>query len=240
MRSDSSSQAVRVRARDGPVDARVSLSSMNGVQSAVASSVVLVFSTGGTPSSAAGGDPATGPSMRWQVYEAEVRTTIQLLRAGSQGLSVPCERPSTVREPPIGLVQGSEHDQLELVGGQVVQPSPLATTPESGKVSSIAAARKKRDAARRPGLRELPDHLPRRTVVHTPHGGCNCEACGRGLHEIGQDVSEVLDYEPGSFHVVRHVRPKLACTGCHTISQAPAAGRRSRHMPFSRERVLAA
>lgn len=118
-----------------------------------------------------------------------------------------------------------EHDQLELVGGQVVQPSPLATTPDTNKVSSIAAARKKREAAKRPGLRELPEHLPRRTVLHTPQGGCNCEACGRGLREIGQDVSEVLDYEPGSFHVVRHVRPKLACVGCHTISQAPAASR---------------
>jgi transposase len=30
----------------------------------------------------------------------------------------------------------------------------------------------------------------------------------------------VLDYEPGSFHVVRHVRPKLACSGCKTITQA--------------------
>lgn len=118
-----------------------------------------------------------------------------------------------------------EHDQLELVGGQVVQPLPLATEPDTGNVSSIATARKKRDAAQRPGLRDLPEHLPRRTVVHTPHSGCDCEACGRGLREIGQDVSEVLDYEPGSFHVVRHVRPKLACANCSAITQAPAPSR---------------
>jgi transposase len=61
--------------------------------------------------------------------------------------------------------------------------------------------------------------------MHTPHSGCSCEACGRGLREIGQDVSEVLDYEPGSFHVVRHVRPKLACARCSTITQAPAPSR---------------
>jgi transposase len=56
-------------------------------------------------------------------------------------------------------------------------------------------------------------------------GGCDCQACGRALREIGQDVAEVLDYEPGSFHVVRHVRPRLACTGCKTITQAAAPSR---------------
>jgi len=124
-----------------------------------------------------------------------------------------------------------EHAQLELVGGQV---APLVVAPavdeaanEQGKskVTSIEAGRKKRQTRQRPGLRELPEHLPRRTVVHTPQGGCNCEACGGGLREIGQDVSEVLDYEPGSFHVVRHVRPKMACSGCSTITQALAPSR---------------
>lgn len=124
-----------------------------------------------------------------------------------------------------------EHAQLELVGGQVAQPAGAPTLnteadgPEKSNVTSIEQGRKKRQAQQRPGLRELPGHLPRRTVVHTPQDGCTCQACGSGLCEIGQDVSEVLDYEPGSFHVVRHVRPKLACAGCSTITQAPAVSR---------------
>ena len=64
--------------------------------------------------------------------------------------------------------------------------------------------------------------------MHLPAGhqaGCGCPACGLALREIGQDVSEVLDYEPGSFHVVRHVRPKLACSGCKDILQAAAPSR---------------
>ncbi|WP_371286328.1 IS66 family transposase zinc-finger binding domain-containing protein [Variovorax sp. 770b2] len=69
--------------------------------------------------------------------------------------------------------------------------------------------------------------MPRRTLVHSPQSDCNCEACRHGLREIGQDVSEVLDCEPGSFHVVRHVRPKLASASCSTISQAPAPTRPS-------------
>ena len=43
--------------------------------------------------------------------------------------------------------------------------------------------------------------------------------------EIGQDVSEVLDYEPGTFHVVRHVRPKLACAGARRSRRQLAPSR---------------
>ena len=130
-----------------------------------------------------------------------------------------------------------EHAQLELAGGQVAQPAVAPTAHSEGSevaqdseqhqsnVRSMEAARNKRKAGQQAGSRGLPEHLPRRTVMHTPEGGCTCEACGNGLREIGQDVSEVLDYEPGSFHVVRHVRPKLACGGCSKIVQAPAPSR---------------
>ncbi len=120
-----------------------------------------------------------------------------------------------------------EHAQLDLEGGQLALPAdvPRDNQQDKSNVTSIEDGRKKRKAKQRLGLRELPEHLPRRTVVHTAQGGCTCAACGSGLREIGQDVSEVLDYEPGSFHVVRHVRPKLACGGCSTITQAPAPSR---------------
>lgn len=120
-----------------------------------------------------------------------------------------------------------EHPQLELVGGQMLPPppppvdDPVAADGLKSNVTPLDRARQPRGLGTRPGLRELPLHLPRRTVVHT-HGGCGCGSCGGGLREIGQDVSEVLDYEPGSFHVVRHVRPKLACAACKTITQALA------------------
>lgn len=124
-----------------------------------------------------------------------------------------------------------DHPELELVGGQVAPPvvvAPADIGVDDGlnsNVTSLEKEHKKREFQARPGLRELPTHLPRRTVVHAPQSGCGCTACGGGLREIGQDVSEVLDYEPGTFHVVRHVRPKLACTGCKTITQALAPTR---------------
>lgn len=71
-------------------------------------------------------------------------------------------------------------------------------------------------AARRP----LPTGLPREIIEHA--APCMCPACGGMLRPLGEDVTEILDYVPGAFRVIRHVRPKLSCRTCETIVQAPA------------------
>ena len=83
--------------------------------------------------------------------------------------------------------------------------------------------------------RSLPAHLPREPQVHRPettpahHDAqgqpCGCGECGGRLREIGRDVSEQLEYVPGRFKVVRHVRPKLACVRCQRVFQAAAPSR---------------
>jgi transposase len=45
---------------------------------------------------------------------------------------------------------------------------------------------------------------------------------------LGEDMTDVLDYVPASFKVVRHVRPKLPCRVCETIVQAPICVNRYR------------
>jgi transposase len=87
--------------------------------------------------------------------------------------------------------------------------------------------RRKSKSNKRPELRHLPGHLPRETVIHEPgHGAdCTCLGCGSELRAIGQDISDVLDYEPGSFKVIRHVRPRYAWGQCNSICQASAAER---------------
>jgi transposase len=55
------------------------------------------------------------------------------------------------------------------------------------------------------------------------------------------DVTEVLDYRPASFRVIRHVRVKLTCRACETITQAPAPSlpiRRGRASPALLAHVL--
>ena len=93
----------------------------------------------------------------------------------------------------------------------------------------------------RPGRRALPDHLPRLVVEHVT--ACGCPACGGTLRRLGEDVTEVLDYIPASFRVVRHVRPKFSCRQCETITQAPAPSlpiRRGRPGPGLLAHVLVA
>jgi transposase len=76
---------------------------------------------------------------------------------------------------------------------------------------------------RQPKRKPLPEHLPRQEVVHEPEnaGACTCPACGGAMAKLGEDVTEVLDYIPGRFQVIRHVRPKYACRHCDAITQAP-------------------
>jgi transposase len=76
----------------------------------------------------------------------------------------------------------------------------------------------------KPKRSPLPDHLPRQDVVHQPgdDGACTCPDCGKGMARLGEDVTEVLDYVPGHFQVIRHIGPKYACTACDAIAEAPA------------------
>lgn len=76
----------------------------------------------------------------------------------------------------------------------------------------------------RPVRGPLPDHLPRQTQRHEPKESA-CPDCGGRLSKLGEDVSEVLEYVPASFFVVRHVRPKFSCTKCDHIVQAAAPSR---------------
>jgi len=76
----------------------------------------------------------------------------------------------------------------------------------------------------KPARRPLPDHLPRQTQRHEPKESA-CPDCGGELRKLGEDVSEMLEYVPASFFVVRHVRPKLSCTKCDHIVQAAAPSR---------------
>jgi transposase len=74
--------------------------------------------------------------------------------------------------------------------------------------------------------RPLPAELPRENIVHDPlPQGCSCPACGGAFKLLGEDASEMLEYIPSSFKVIRHVRPKLACSRCDKIVQAAAPSR---------------
>jgi transposase len=111
-------------------------------------------------------------------------------------------------------VLNAEDPQCSLsLGGQI---TPLATPPPQQPVEDTARGK--------PSRKPLPAHLPREVQRHTVDAH-RCPDCGGPLRSIGEDVSEVLEYVPARFKVIRHVRPKAACTGCHKLVQASAPER---------------
>src|SRR5947209_352916 len=106
-----------------------------------------------------------------------------------------------------------EAEQLELA----------IETLETDQAERIAAASPLVAAAidaQKPARRPLPEHLPREDMVHA--APCTCPTCGGTLRRIGEEITETLDYVPGRFTVIRHIREKLSCRSCDMVVAAPA------------------
>jgi transposase len=112
----------------------------------------------------------------------------------------------------------------EQIDSQIAQ---LALTLEDLEASQAALppapAAVKTAPPERPARRALPAELPRETVTHTAE--CTCPDCGGELRPAGEDVAEMLEWVPGRYKVLRHVRPKFSCGKCQKLIQAAAPSR---------------
>jgi transposase len=88
---------------------------------------------------------------------------------------------------------------------------PAAAAEPTQPAQEEATAKKKR--------RKLPEALPRREIVHEP--AHTCPACGGAMRKVGEDVTEILEYIPGRFEVIRHIRPACSCRQCEAMAQMP-------------------
>ncbi len=98
----------------------------------------------------------------------------------------------------------------------------LESFPATPPVPNIPAA--SGAVPNKPARRPLPESLPRVTKTHAPKQQ-TCPDCGGSLRPLGEDVSEMLEYVPAHFEVIRIVRPKLSCPACERIVQEPAPSR---------------
>jgi transposase len=113
------------------------------------------------------------------------------------------------------LARDTEQLELVLEALETDQAERLAPTSPA-----IAAAVETAAEAQKPARRPLPQDLPREDLRHP--APCTCPSCGGALRKIADEVSETLDYVPGRFKVVRHIRAKLSCRVCDTVVAAPA------------------
>ena len=81
-----------------------------------------------------------------------------------------------------------------------------------------------RNVSTLPRRRPIPDHIPRQHIELTT-GDDACADCGGKLRRLGEDVTEELEYVPGRFIVNRITRPRFACSGCDSFTQAQLPSR---------------
>jgi transposase len=104
--------------------------------------------------------------------------------------------------------------QLRLMFDEV--DTPAAANDDAGSPGEV-----RQPALRKAGIRAaIPTHVPRQVIEHVP-GTCSPGCTGQQT-QIGKDVTEVLDYVPARFRVIRRVRPRVACRVCEQIRQVPA------------------
>lgn len=115
---------------------------------------------------------------------------------------------------------GSKSESLDQLAFDLTEDKEIEAAAEDQKSEQQTDAddKPKRQHSRKP----LPDHLERREEVLSPGENCNC---GGTLRQIGEDVTEELEYIPGRFVVNKILRPRMTCKTCEAFAQAELPSR---------------
>ncbi len=119
------------------------------------------------------------------------------------------------------LKSSGELAQALLNFGEELEQKPVQ--PE-GVAAGTEPAAEGRRVKRRPGRRALVnfENLPVTTQVYELSGKERaCPCCGGERQEIGTEESWQIEYLPGHFERIRHVRKKYACGPCEASAQGP-------------------
>ncbi|WP_176227865.1 IS66 family transposase zinc-finger binding domain-containing protein, partial [Cedecea sp. NFIX57] len=108
-------------------------------------------------------------------------------------------------------------NRLEAAKNCLNDDKPILDTPTDAEVAPQTTPEKPtRNTSRKP----LPADLPRETLTLQPADSV-CPSCGGELKVMGETISEQLEIINTAFKVIETVRPKLACSRCDVIVQAP-------------------
>lgn len=94
--------------------------------------------------------------------------------------------------------------------------NPDSDVSEDAEEETITYTRKKKKTK---GRNIDTSQLPREQVIHDLEDK-TCQGCSGKLTQMGQDVSEQLEYIPAQVKVIEHVTLKYTCDDCETIKSA--------------------
>lgn len=149
---------------------------------------------------------------------AELKAINQLLAKEVKALSLKVEQLQHQLHGANRHRFGSKSESLDQLHLNLVEDKEIAGAAEE-QHKPAPKEKQKRQHSRKP----LPPHLERHDTVLVP--GDACRSCGGSLKQLGEDITEELEYVPGRFVVNRILRPRLSCSCCEKVVQAPLPSR---------------
>ena len=114
-----------------------------------------------------------------------------------------------------------ELGQMLLAFGEEFESKPIHKDDQPSKEMPEESPRRVRKARGRRNLENF-DKLPAQELVYELSAAERaCPCCGKQRAEIGADESWQLEYYPGHFERLHHVRKKYACAGCDAKGENP-------------------
>ena len=107
------------------------------------------------------------------------------------------------------------NDQIAELEQRIEETESLEEKVDSSQDTSTKVTKEKL----KPKRQKLPENLERTDIVLEPDPICP-DCGGEKFRTISRDISEVLEYVPSSFRVIRYIRPRCACKLCEKIVQA--------------------
>jgi transposase len=120
---------------------------------------------------------------------------------------------------------GPRAERFDPNQGLLLPKEELTPAEEIGSSEDEPTEEPARPRKRRKRRRCSRAELPRKRMEHPVAPDQRvCSECGTEKVKIGEDVTEEIDYEPASIHVIEHVKPKFACKKCEdgvTTAETP-------------------
>lgn len=127
----------------------------------------------------------------------------------------------TVLKEQLALLKAKKFGKSSEKIAKRIEELELRIEEKEAAIEAATSVKAVTEGRNKPKRLKLPEDLLR-TEVTIPAPAI-CDDCGGAeFRKISDDVSEILEYVPSSFRVIKHIRPRCACINCEKIVQGYA------------------